>query len=291
MNDQLKIFIAVVENHSFNKAAAELFISAPAVIKQINSLENKTKVTLFYRSHNGVTLTEAGKSFYQDALKLVEAYNQSVNRARNLSTEKEIVKIGAGPFASGTSTQNIWIEIGKNNPNLVFKFIPCSCSFGNFNEFLAGIGKDFDLVSAVYDQNLLDNFSLNAFQINETQLQLSVPIEHPLVKKEKLSLTDLHNQTVCVPVKGMFQSFDQARKVLEQDSSITIKDINGFDMNALNSCVENNWLLVSVQDWAMTHPLLKIKNINWNCPVPFGLLYKDNSLAIKKIIQYLEKSK
>lgn len=36
------------------------------MIKQINSLEEQIKVTLFYRSHNGVTLTEAGKSFYKD---------------------------------------------------------------------------------------------------------------------------------------------------------------------------------------------------------------------------------
>lgn len=38
-NPQLDTFICVVEAGSFSKAADKLYISLPAVIKQINSLE------------------------------------------------------------------------------------------------------------------------------------------------------------------------------------------------------------------------------------------------------------
>ena len=38
-NPQLDTFLCVVEAGSFSKAAEQLYISAPAVIKQINSLE------------------------------------------------------------------------------------------------------------------------------------------------------------------------------------------------------------------------------------------------------------
>lgn len=38
-NPQLDTFICVVEAGSFSKAADKLYISPPAVIKQINSLE------------------------------------------------------------------------------------------------------------------------------------------------------------------------------------------------------------------------------------------------------------
>ena len=41
-NPQLDTFICVVEAGSFSKAADKLYISPPAVIKQINSLENST---------------------------------------------------------------------------------------------------------------------------------------------------------------------------------------------------------------------------------------------------------
>ena len=49
-NPQLDTFICVVEAGSFSKAADKLYISPPAVIKQINSLENNLGVQLFART-------------------------------------------------------------------------------------------------------------------------------------------------------------------------------------------------------------------------------------------------
>ena len=50
---------------SFNKAAEDLYISPPAVIKQINAVESELEVSLFIRTHRGLVLTDAGKSFYK----------------------------------------------------------------------------------------------------------------------------------------------------------------------------------------------------------------------------------
>lgn len=61
-NPQLDTFICVVEAGSFSKAAEELYISAPAVIKQINSLENSLNLQLFERTHRGgASIEEAGR--------------------------------------------------------------------------------------------------------------------------------------------------------------------------------------------------------------------------------------
>ena len=45
MNTRFKTFIKVADSGSFNKAAESLYISAPAVIKQINSLEKSVEYT------------------------------------------------------------------------------------------------------------------------------------------------------------------------------------------------------------------------------------------------------
>ena len=70
-NPQLDTFICVVEAGSFSKAADKLYISPPAVIKQINSLENNLGVQLFARTHRGLVVTAAGESLYQDAKYMV----------------------------------------------------------------------------------------------------------------------------------------------------------------------------------------------------------------------------
>ena len=48
-NPQLETFLCVAECGSFNKAAEKLFISPPAVIKQINLLEENLDLQLFVR--------------------------------------------------------------------------------------------------------------------------------------------------------------------------------------------------------------------------------------------------
>ena len=73
-NPQLETFLCVVESGSFSKAAEKLFITAPAVIKQINSLESSLNLQLFDRTHRGLIVTEAGKSIYKDAKYIIQ-YN------------------------------------------------------------------------------------------------------------------------------------------------------------------------------------------------------------------------
>ena len=71
-NPQLATFISVAENGSFTKAADALYISPTAVMKQINTLEERLGITLFARTNHGLQLTEAGETFLQDARYVVD---------------------------------------------------------------------------------------------------------------------------------------------------------------------------------------------------------------------------
>lgn len=57
---QLEYFMAVARTLSFTDAAAELFISQPALSRSIASLENELGVPLLTRNHHSVALTAAG---------------------------------------------------------------------------------------------------------------------------------------------------------------------------------------------------------------------------------------
>ena len=71
-NHQLDTFIQVADAGSFSKAAEALFISSTAVMKQINLLESSLEVQLFNRTPRGLMLTNAGKSYYQDAKYMIQ---------------------------------------------------------------------------------------------------------------------------------------------------------------------------------------------------------------------------
>ena len=97
-NPQLETFLRVADAGSFNKAAEELFITPPAVIKQITSLEAGLDLQLFVRSPRGLKLTEAGKSIYRDAQYIIQYCKDSVVRAKNAAQEwDKAIRIGVSP--------------------------------------------------------------------------------------------------------------------------------------------------------------------------------------------------
>lgn len=94
-NPQLDTFICVVEAGSFSKAADKLYISPPAVIKQINSLENNLGVQLFARTHRGLVVTAAGESLYQDAKYMVNYSKEAIGRAKEAGNdEDDVIRVG-----------------------------------------------------------------------------------------------------------------------------------------------------------------------------------------------------
>ncbi|MCG6937580.1 MAG: LysR family transcriptional regulator [Gammaproteobacteria bacterium] len=78
---RLKIFHTVARLLNFTKAGEQLHMTQPAVTFQIRQLEEQFNIRLFDRTHNKVTLTDAGKQVYMYAdriLKLYDDMNRSI---------------------------------------------------------------------------------------------------------------------------------------------------------------------------------------------------------------------
>lgn len=81
---RLEAIVAAAELGSFSKAAAKLHLSTPSLAKQIDTFEAEHGVTLFERSHHGVSLTPAGTSLVEDARAVMRLSSDSLRRARML---------------------------------------------------------------------------------------------------------------------------------------------------------------------------------------------------------------
>ena len=136
-NPQLETFIRVADAGSFNKAAEELFISPPAVIKQINLLEAQLGLTLFVRTHRGLKLTEAGKSLYQDAKYVIGYCRESVERARAaMQKEENVIRIGTSPMTPVQNMVDLWPKFQEYCPDIKFQMIPFENTPENAREIL-----------------------------------------------------------------------------------------------------------------------------------------------------------
>lgn len=80
----IRYFIAVAEEGSFTKAADRLMIAQPPLSRQIKDLEAELGTTLFDRNTRKLHLTEAGRRFYQYALKVLELVDQAGQDIREM---------------------------------------------------------------------------------------------------------------------------------------------------------------------------------------------------------------
>jgi DNA-binding transcriptional LysR family regulator len=71
----LRYFLAVAEHLHFTRAAEALFMSQPALSKQIRVLERQLRVTLFERDRRAVRLTRAGAELVPHARDVVAAWD------------------------------------------------------------------------------------------------------------------------------------------------------------------------------------------------------------------------
>jgi DNA-binding transcriptional LysR family regulator len=78
----MQSFLRVVDAGSFSRAAKQLRVGQPAVSKTIARLEERLGVCLLFRSTHGLTPTEAGRIFYEQARRSIELADEAERSAR-----------------------------------------------------------------------------------------------------------------------------------------------------------------------------------------------------------------
>ncbi len=93
---RLQVFHAVAKRMSFTKAAAELFITQPAVTRHIHEIEIFFKVKLFDRNGTRIRLTPAGDILYKRTEEVFRIYRDISFELSELSqSNKGKIRIGA----------------------------------------------------------------------------------------------------------------------------------------------------------------------------------------------------
>lgn len=287
-NQQLETFIQVVESGSFNKAAEQLYITPPAVIKQINLLENSLELVLFVRTHRGLRLTKAGKSLYQDAKYLIKYSKESVERARKaMISEENIIRIGSSPMTPAQVLVDLWPEIQQKCPDIKFQIVPFENTPENAREILKNLGQKIDIIAGIFDETMLDYRQCAGFQLYQVPICCAVSIHHDLASKSRLSIADLYGEEFYMMRRGWSLYVDRLRdELLNHHPQVKITDFQFYNVDIFNQCENGNHLLMAIDNWKTVHPLLKIIPVDWDYTIPFGLLHSPN--PSEKVRQLLD---
>lgn len=173
---QLRYFIAVYEQGSVSRAAAEIPISQPALTRSIRLLEHELGVSLLQRHARGVIPTGAGERFYRHAYRILadcSAAREDIRDAGD-SISGEIA-IGVAALFAYTVMDRVIGEFRKKHPE-----VRITVTQGLLGDLLSGLERG-DIAMA------LCNFpvqSLPDTHVAETLMQLKshayVSSDHPL---------------------------------------------------------------------------------------------------------------
>ncbi len=289
-NPQLATFISVAENGSFTKAADALYISPTAVMKQINTLEERLGITLFARTNHGLQLTEAGETFLQDARYVVDYSDKAVKKAQEIDDKEKLhsIRIGTSIMTPAKFLLDIWSDIQNFNQRLKIELIPFDNTPINSVEILKNLGKHIDIVAGLYDESFLQERGCKAAHLCDKQLSFAIPVTHSLYGKSEIVIDDLKGKSVFLIRKNWNMYIDELRDDLIANG-VEVKDFDMFNLGAFNRAAQENTPIITVDGWEDVHPLLKIVSANWRYRIPFGILYSPTpSKQVKEFINIIK---
>ena len=114
---QLEYFRRVVESGSVTQASKALFITQPAVSKQIRLLEEELGCELFIRRANHLVLTREGDFLYEHAKNIVTRINDLPSEMSSfLHRVSGKLTIGCGPHTSRTIMPDLIADLNRKYP-------------------------------------------------------------------------------------------------------------------------------------------------------------------------------
>ncbi|WP_309117173.1 LysR family transcriptional regulator [Saccharothrix sp.] len=104
----LRTFLTIAEEGSLTRAAERLYVSQPALTKQLRRLEAHLSVRLFTRSRSGMTLTEAGQTLATRAPALLSLCDDVLRSTKaTASHAARVLRVGFLASAANEATPDI----------------------------------------------------------------------------------------------------------------------------------------------------------------------------------------
>ncbi len=285
-NRLLKTFIAVADAHSFTGACNHLYLSPPAVMKQINTLENELGIKLFDRSKSGLSLTKAGEVIYESIPFLIEYSDDVLTRAKEAESGNKQFRVGTSLLNPAKPFVDVYYRLCSEFSDYNLNLISFEDDSKEIVKEISKLGTKFDFLVGICDSRTwLDIASF--VELGFYKKMVSVPICHRLAAKSVIDIEDLYGETLMMVPRGDSGVNDFLRNDLETNhKEITIKDTTQFyDLSVFNEALDKGYVLLTTECWKNIHPSLKAIDVNWNYRIPYGILYsKSPSESVSSFI-------
>lgn len=189
---QIDYFLTVAEVLNFTDASRLLYISQPALSKQISVLEKELGFALFVRSRRHVALTPEGAALYHDWLDLSKRMEDSIHAAKAVNSPTSgSLSIGC----SDTFNYNDILPVPVRKFTHTYPQIDVNIESHSFRTLRDGLMSDtFDIIFTPYFE--LDGLpEVHWLMLKDIPLSIIIPTSNPLSERETVVFRDLKEET------------------------------------------------------------------------------------------------
>jgi DNA-binding transcriptional LysR family regulator len=191
---QLQYFVAVAEQGSITRAAQNLSISQSSITEAVKELENDLGVELFDRHPRGLDITHNGHQFLRHATKILADVSDA-RRSFSEEVPKQAGKLhlGVTSLVAGYVLSDLLARFRRASPGVEVSAIEDN---GSYLEHLL-VGGELD-VAVMVISNLRDRMALQAEIIETSPYRLWLPLGHPLVSADIISINDIAKEPLIM---------------------------------------------------------------------------------------------
>ena len=193
---RLSVFYTVAKRLSFTKAAAELFVTQPAVTKHVQELENQFGTALFDRRGNQVSLTTAGSLLLRHAETIMATYRQLEFDMNALKGEPGgTLRLGASSTVAQYVIPPVLARYHEQSADVSISLLS-----GNTEQIeQALLNNDIDL-GLVEGRTHHSDIRYTSFVKDE--LVLICRPDHPLAGRDEITLNELRTVPIVLRERG-----------------------------------------------------------------------------------------
>lgn len=211
----LRIFIDVAERRSFTKAANALGYSQSTVSFQIKQLEEELGAKLFERINHTVTLTDRGREVLRYAHQIDQLSREMGQAAQTETPVAGQVRIAMADSLSPLLLGLRFLDLRREYPAISLKLITA----GTEEMFRLLNHNEVDLVLTL--DNHIYNTEYVIVQEEKIHTHFVAPAEHPLARREKLTVQDLLEEPFLLTERAMSYRRLMDEKLAERSLEIS----------------------------------------------------------------------
>lgn len=249
---RLEAISAAAELGSFSRAAAQLRVSTPALVKQVSGFEAEFGITLFERSHSGVKVTPAGALLVDDARSIMRQSEDALRRARRAAGDGGAVRLGVSMMCPGRQTLSMWSGIHDLEPSLRFEIVPVSDLYDERETVMRSLGREVDVVQSSFSTPRWGD-ACQKLRIVNVPFYIDLPRTSPLARKNRITVADLEGMRLRVLRHGN-DAMDSLRIDLLADGGVDVIDVDSFDFALFNEAEEKGDAVLTCGAWSGVHP-------------------------------------